>query len=145
MMDRVIRLDRAIIDRVQDAYLWFYDRTGVYVATVELGLFLVSVLINHDSMVAVVVMFLIMALCLLPMYRWQDMNQIERFNAASRQFRDSRFRKFLLVLLVVASFPIDMCTLSNTVCLLWSFVNCVQIRKREPPERHVMAMQGAGS
>src|SRR6266446_8868224 len=95
--------DQFLLSKVQDGYLWLLDRTGVYVATLIFGSFLVAAAIaifqhkyHTGWMVFIGVCIAIIGLtCLLP-YSWQDKGKNEIFNAIALSIEAGYGRHFFL-------------------------------------------------
>jgi hypothetical protein len=147
----VRELDDRLQAIVQDAYLWIYDRTGVYVATVFMAILLLGLGLNllsreNFSMVGVLIGLSILSLFVMLRYHEQDVGP-EGFNATSREWRSGYSRLWVCIVLGGAigfdlwwqcwgGIAADILDLVN-FAYLWG----VLIRKREPPE--VRSLAGA--
>lgn len=146
------RIDEWMITRGQAAYLWLYDWTGVYVATIAA---IVMVLSNCSGAifrlrpVGTIDLLLcgINLIVLLPYYKDQDRARYTAYNARAMFFQDNLFRRiisqffFITLFLEPLRFIWDPETWSilqlmfSECCILMYFVlMCVCIREREPKE-----------
>lgn len=143
---KFIELDRWFVDMVQEAYLWLYDWTGIYVATIEAILLIIGFIGLGVSTSPVLMGCLgICLISLIRSYLWQDKKLYKLYNAAALRYRDSLVRYFcqyLQISLLITdtiqhheSFFTILKNCGSVGCLFLVFVlNAVCIREREPKE-----------
>jgi hypothetical protein len=148
-----MKIDQKLLETTQAAYLWVFDRTGVYVATIG---FTIQVSIpfiqSHakgslDYMALLLMVFLSVGLGF--RYSLQHAGKYEVFNAMARQLDEHRWRPLMLGMwlgLILA----NLITMSGWYAFTaflqlfyFCYVCCWQIRKREPPEKLVFAPQAS--
>jgi len=135
--------DQFLLSKVQDGYLWLLDRTGVYVATLIFGSFLVAGAIgifqnksDPGWMVFLGVCIAIIGLsCLFP-YSLQDKGKNEKFNALALYIEAGYTRHFFVGLqygfLVSHLIHLDVISIIATVFLIACFIlQTVKIRDRD--------------
>ncbi len=163
-MQKVVGIYRAfdqyLLSKIQDGYLWLLDRTGVYVATLIFGSFLVAAaigLFQHKFdpgwMVFLGACIAIIGLtCLLP-YSWQDKGKNEKFNAIALYIEAGYVRHFFIGLqygfLVGDLIDLDAISAIATVFLITCFIlQTVKIRDRDKKpffeKKKELSMEGAG-
>ncbi len=145
-------IDEEIHKSTQAVYLWLFDRTGVYVATVSMTMTvtaysLLTLARGEFDFITMVGIALIGIQCMLH-YKLQHAKHYEAFNARARAWYESRLRFYLLcfwlaVILgdVLQGSPLNFFS-SVLMTFMFNYVWTCQIRKREPPERLVFASQG---
>lgn len=137
-MRRLRELDAAIIEILQEAYLWFWDRTGIYAATIIFA----SVVGNHLCYGPLKTFdFFAIAFCGL----WTGQRYIaqakdlRRFNVLQGYFRDFTFRQCFPVL-ITTFLVIDLIALTpwqiagDVLFFLWTYLCCIRVRDREPKD-----------
>ena len=146
-MQKIVKIyyafDQFLLSKVQDGYLWLLDRTGVYVATLIFGSFLVAAAIgifqhktDHGWMVFIGVCIAIIGLtCLLP-YGLQDKGKNEKFNALALYIEAGYSRHFFVGLqygfLVMDLIDLDVISIIATIFLIACFIlQTVKIRDRD--------------
>jgi hypothetical protein len=148
-----MNIDKKLLETTQAAYLWVFDRTGVYVATVGFAI-QVSIPFIHtyakgelDYLSLFVMVFLSLGLSW--RYAMQHAEKYEIFNAMSRQMSDTNWRPLMLgvwLALVIANL-LTMTLWYALTAFMQLFYFCYvcswQIRKREPPEKLVFAPQAS--
>lgn len=156
------QIDQKLIEYVQAVYLWLFDRTGVYVASIAFAFIalLTAGWLYRDYFPAwfTLLIFVIISLALSQPYQLQDKGLFDAFNMISREYQKSFFRRFAVLItgvFFVQSIVFFLVTLKTKylgyVCtdfllLCWLYLSCVQIRKRNPPEKkyHQLATQHTG-
>jgi hypothetical protein len=139
-------IDDALIRFAQDAYLWLWDRTGVYVGTVVFLAYSVGVATLRGAIMSSI-LFVISAITLaLPRYFAQG-KSLGLLNAMQRAWAASRLRMVATVFLCLLTL-VSLDHLSEAIGLVsiissWVFA-CVQVRDRKPPENLHLAAQAAG-
>ena len=162
-MQKIVKIyhafDQFLLSKVQDGYLWLLDRTGVYVATLIFGSFLVAGAIGifqnkSDPRWTVflgVCITIIGLSCLFP-YSLQDKGKNEKFNALALYIEAGYTRHFFVGLqygfLVSHLIHLDVISIIATVFLIACFIlQTVKIRDRDkkpffkPVEK--LAMEGS--
>lgn len=148
-----MKIDEKFLETTQSAYLWVFDRTGVYVATIGFAIqvtipFLQSYSKGSLDYAGLFVM-VFLAVGLGWRYHAQHANQFEIFNALSREMQVTRWRPFMLwmwIALVMANLLTMTWAYAFTSALqlfYFCYVCAWQIRKREPPEKLVFAPQAS--
>ena len=133
------KIDEAILHGLQKAYLWFFDRTGVYVASIIGAVFVLAMGVSITQRVWFDVGVLgFMGLLMLPL-RWAQQNSNETaYNALSMVLQSQSIRRPYVLLAIFVMIPIMVLrgSLSGTcfqaVCLIHVYFNCLMIRKRDP-------------
>lgn len=132
------KFDAKLIDIVQNAYLWVWDRTGIYVSTL---LFILYVG-DHFFWAALKwfdFIFLAWAgLWCSYLYVVQS-KDLRRLNDDLRQWRDFAVRPYLMILsfsiVMVDVLSLNAWHLASDICWLgWGYLACIQVRDREPKE-----------
>jgi hypothetical protein len=135
----------------QRAYLWLYDWTGVYVATIDLLLTTVFTMFMGMSWI---MFFVFGARGIFAWIRYCDQSngRLEKFNAQSRHWQDNHIRWFsnsvIFGFLLWDILTVQLLSLGADVTFMFiSYLATVQIRDREPKEFWKMSpqTQGAGS
>lgn len=159
----ITRIDACLIRWVQAAYLWLYDRTGVYVGTVMAVSVIVHFAINRAVLPGDGWGFLmgdlfnttiLLTVCC-GVWRDQDKLSIKSYNAKAMQLMDSAIRWLILPLLfgisggsiVVAVLQMEanraLGAVSTILLCSMFYWRVVLIRERDPPQRfHKTANQG---
>lgn len=138
-MRRIVKLDRRVLDLVQDAYLWLLDWTGVRVGSLCFATWSAQIVLKHEP-VDWVDGFFICGWGLLMFWRYAEQGwNTRRYNDAARAWRDSPFR--LMWLAIIAGAALAAVARLDTLLLIgdgWNLVTCyllaVQVREREPRE-----------
>lgn len=138
-MNKLAEIDAKLIDLTQDAYLWLFDRTGVYVATLSMILCMGA---NSSNLTApgTLVSIALFGGSQIGPYVLQHKKLFTSFNATARYWRSSAFRIAGCVFIAglagghLFNGKLSM-ALSDVVCLfVMAFCFSVQIREREPKE-----------
>jgi cobalamin synthase len=136
-------------DVFQEAYLWIWDRTGVYLATVLIVTYLSSMFAETHGFGPVKIFMMAVTLAWHGVMWWlQSQNQYDAMNSAARGVRDSRFFRMgiwviVLIIMMDAVRRNAWDVSSNVLFLLWAVGLGTQIREREPPERWFAAPETA--
>lgn len=142
-MRKIAEIDEKIIDRLQEAYLWLFDRTGVYVATTSMVLiimwFVVGNLRSPDYMwltLLGLVACIICGLAQISRYRLQDRAQYEKFNAIALLSRQDdiriSFQSILAVFAALDALNLDVLSFIRDMCLIIYFMTfAIMIRERD--------------
>lgn len=149
------KIDAHIIEKVQEAYLWFYDRTGILVASIIVALIgiqaMAVIALPGHPVFKWIMAFMLLLNGLSVFVRWhlQVNAKFERYNATALDYRESRSRKFFIGL----SFSIAVleALFGNT---WWSvlfvaqvvdwFVRCIMIRERDPKSFFELSPKASG-
>lgn len=151
-------IDQKLLAKSQDAYLWLFDRTGIYVATIGVTIQVSVPFLNAistgklDYFQLAVMAFLCVGQFL--RYQLQHNEKFEAFNAMSRILVTHWARKLSNVFWLTNFTAFVIVTWFNhtawhimVVSLLqfffFGYVSCWQIRKREPPAKLVFASQAS--
>lgn len=145
--------DDKLIKASQDAYLWLYDNTGIYVGTVGMICAVIgdaALVLHRGNVTTFTIISVALAgfICFLR-YWLQNSEKYEIFNAVSRAWAESLARMvlnyswlfFALMDLLNHRWLPAMSAILNL--FFFGYVLCWQIRKREPPEKLVFAPQGS--
>lgn len=150
-----LKLDAWIISKVQDAYLWLLDRTGVYVATLTFGIYAVvglSEIMDGGSTLWCGVLIALVGFSVAPRYLMQDKGENNRFNVISMAMTSWRLRHFIIILMICSS-VISAITLhpwaalANLGFVLYGYLFMIMIRDRDkkpflkPVEKRELALQ----
>ncbi len=146
-------MDEKMIKLVQDAYLWVFDRTGIYIATVSMIMTVLAyslITLERDKVDFITLFGLaIIGLHCMFKYKLQHAGSYEAYNANARLWQQSRLRFYLLcfwigiILSDVFRGSILGFASSVLITVLFHYVWVCQIRKREPPEKLALVPQGA--
>lgn len=145
--------DAKVFAKSQAAYLWLYDRTGIYVGTIGMTTIVAAdalTVLHHGKLgpIVFVNLTIIGFLCGFR-YHIQNSEKYEVFNAIARHWHEARWRPVLGFIWIALMFDdlIHQRWLLVAACILnfcfFGYVLCWQIRKREPPEKLVFAPQGS--
>jgi hypothetical protein len=145
----VRKFDDAIIDIFTDGYLWLWDRTGIYLATIMFWgiiLFTGISLITSKLPVLDIIIALVWIIMILPYYIFQKEGNLTVVNSMSRRWRYSFGRSMAYALqigMLVGGFYMGDNHLPITLSVwLVQYLLCVQIRDREPKSFFEMKLQG---
>ena len=155
MQKAYFKADAWLISKIQDAYLWLLDRTGVYVATLGFGIYVVIGLaeVMDGSMPWLwFVLIALVGLSVVPRYLMQDKGQNERFNALSMAMTEWRWRHLISILIfdmaVVSAITLHPWgILANIGFVLYGYLSLIMIRDRDkkpffkPVEKQELALQ----
>lgn len=135
-MNKLRALDSAIIELVQEAYLWLWDRTGVYVATLIFTAYAIDQLASTHMRLFNFLTLGIMGACCGVRYVAQGKN-LRHFNDMQRQWRHFFARGPVMV--AIALFILQEVALldgwqalGDVAFMSWCYLACVQVRDREP-------------
>lgn len=152
-MNKLAEIDTKIIEAVQEAYLWLFDRTGVYAGVVMFAI----VAIHHAMLIASRGSDLFglisfgFAGFLSYMQTVRQHRSITEYNAYAMSWRHSVLRMALVIftIIMMASSIIRadaVATFGMMTCIIaYSSIPAIYIRKREPPEHHQLAPQGGSA
>lgn len=151
MTDWLDDADAWLIDKVQDAYLWLFDRTGIYVGVLMFAM----CVIDHIIMIAqwgsgpmTLVTAAAGGIWSLQMAKCQKDSKA-KFNLIARFWRTSIYRKMLTLMSIwmavigLANTPLASLGLVITI-VMYGCLPSIYLRDREPPEHHSFAPQGSG-
>lgn len=144
MIERLLRIDAYLIDRTQTAYLWLWDRTGIYVATPMFA----ACAADHFCYPAQAGWLRIFGIIVLGWfglwcgvrYLAQATNDLRRLNAMQRGWAAWSLRPYFILLIVPVFLFQDIVqlnalhTLGDLFFAAWNYLGCVQVRDREPKE-----------
>jgi hypothetical protein len=133
-------IDQWVINRIQTSYLWLYDWTGVYVASVAVISFLLGKAIagfRVDSISLCLTIWNIVVL--IPMYLLQDKGNYKRYNRCALIVQGLTVRLVFTWSIIFIGI-IEICMLDfrqacNSFALVfYMYSTCICIREREPKE-----------
>lgn len=149
-MGKLAAFDARLIELTQEAYLWLWDRTGVFVAT----LFFAAYVGDHALWGSLTWFdFLLLAIFgALSAHRYlAQSTDLRWLNAHQRAWRDLGPRPYFTIIVIVFLAK-DLLQLnawhfaSDCMSLLWSYLGCVQVRDREPKDFFAFRkLAGAGA
>jgi hypothetical protein len=138
-----VKLDEYLLALCQETYLWVFDRTGIYVATVMFMLYAVvaalQLLLNQGSPWVWLPLIVFVGLSASTQYRLQDKGPVP-FNAMSLAVRSLPLRFyvnfFMLSLLLAQAFSLvirfDLAGfISQVLFVLYGYFQVVLIRDRD--------------
>lgn len=140
LRERYRKLDKSLIDGTQNAYLWALDRTGVYVASVQMAMYLLSgalITLKHGYMPWWMTIFLgLLGAFMAVKYLMQDHGKYDAFNYAAmtceasgfRQFANGYFSTMIIVDLALRA-PWD--TGFDLILLMIGYVETIKVRERD--------------
>lgn len=133
-MKELRAIDDKMIDLLQDGYLWLYDRTGIYIATVSVAMVLLGAAINSITVPRLALTAVLVA-TFVPAYIMQDRAPLAVQNARARLFRGSPWRLLPLAmfaaLLATPRSVVDFVDVA-LICMAACYMPCLQVREREP-------------
>lgn len=148
-----MKIDEKLLETTQNAYLWIFDRTGIYVATVGFAIQIAIPFIQSyakgslDYVSLALMVFLAVGLSL--RYAMQHAEKYEIFNAVARHARYMTWRP-LVLWMWIALVTVNLLTMAWWYALtaamqlfFFCYVCTWQIRKREPPEKLAFAPQAS--
>jgi hypothetical protein len=149
-MDAILKMDDAIIAYLNSAYLWIWDRTGITVAMIAFPAWVITTFIIFDMNLSVfgLCLFAIIGGFMTRYHYLQSNGFFEVFNYTAQLWHVSFMRRGFnvcsLVITIIRLFEGRyMMAIVDLLSILVMQFLCVKIRKREPPEKHVFAPQGA--
>lgn len=142
MRKAYMKVDAWVLSKIQDAYLWLLDRTGVYVGTLMFATYVYvaagAIFARHESL------WLWLWMVLLAMtgwvagirYLWQDKAQHERYNSLAMFMEQWRWRHICNVLIgMVLIFEIiildPLGASSQIAFLVYGYLLLIKIRERD--------------
>lgn len=151
------KLDAWVIAKIQDAYLWFLDRTGIYVATVGFTVYAVvgiSEVLDGGTPWLWGLLLALVGLSLAPRYMMQDKCKNEQFNLIAMAMQDFRGRHLIsmtiaLIGLLEAVTLHPWSAMADFGFVLYGYLFLIMIRDRnkkpffKPIENQEVAMHGA--
>jgi hypothetical protein len=140
-------LDNWLIAKTQQGYLWLFDRTGVYCATLRLifwGLiFLPDILRQKVDWIFAVIGGITLANHMYGYYL-QDTKRYAVYNQYAEQWEDQWIlRTIVISFITVASMLHDLTkgqywdVPCDSSFIIWTYLSCSRIRDREPPEKEM--------
>lgn len=144
-MQRIGKIDTWIIDKVQRAYLWALDWTGIFLGTIMFLLVAIQVcmLFWEEQHLIGAIVFLLGALCGYWYYHLQSAGMKDMLNArAESEITEDRniamrltFIGMNLLLIVSDSLQANpRGVLFLMLNCVWWYLLCVKVRDREPKE-----------
>lgn len=136
-------IDSKIIEAVQAAYLWLYDRTGVFLATLTFATIVADVFCGGLTTGLRLFDFLFLGyvgLTSAVRYHMQSTGQIAALNLGQLELRNSTivrpiFIALMLSIIVIATYKSDAWKVASALlALLWQYLFCILIRDREPKD-----------
>lgn len=141
-----MNVDGWLKSKAQDSYLWLLDHTGVYCATLRLGLLICSFIPdiirgNHTIVILTIICFWGVSHGM--SYYWQDTKKYEVYNVSAMEWEAAFFRKWGVPIIMIGAVlndyrhgwywdpPFDL------LIWVWSYLSTATIRDREPPEKEV--------
>lgn len=137
-MKRILEADTRMIELTQEAYLWLWDRTGVYVGTL---IFMASV-VDH-SVHLPMRWFHLLSLGFMGLFSGAryaaQQRDLRLLNAAALEFRAPWLRSVTLGILfgsVIADLTGGKLwlLLGDLSFAIWTYLACVCVRDREPKD-----------
>jgi hypothetical protein len=155
MWQKYLKLDAYVLSKVQDAYLWALDRTGIYVATISFVVYAGIVIMCLSKGYSVWVWLPLLGFVgfsLGPKYLMQDRAENERFNVIAMLMQSSWWRHPLQMSMALFAFigTVDLDPLEFAIdsgFILYFYLALVMIRDRDkkpffaPAETQELAMQ----
>lgn len=131
------QFDAFLLRKLQDIYLWFYDWTGVYAASIAAC----SVIIGSIAVGLTITQFIALFFCLvilIPYYLDQDKANYKVYNARAMLQQQSTWRFIMSNVFLFIAIPmviVGVWAVVNTIAI-WLYINiaAVCIREREPKE-----------
>lgn len=146
----MIAIDDKIIAWTQTVYLWLWDRTGIYVATL-LFIGIVFSTFLYDRKMGIFDFILVTASAIWCGMRYAVQGKdLRLLNTLQRSWAEWTVRRYLLCLINIPILFLSLLELnpwhvsSNLLSLAWLYLACVQVRDREPPEKLSFAKQNTG-
>lgn len=154
-----IRMDRWIIGKINTAYLWLWDWTGTYLATVMFLLLAAQATLTQiprGNTVTAAVLIIICGLSLSFMYYCQAKSMFEAINRTAMMFEASKLRHAFIWFLafgavsdIFFSAYAVTTTIGNVSLIVYWYAICVKLRKRDPKEFKITSLipapQGSSS
>lgn len=153
-MTKLRELDSQIILKLQEAYLWLYDRSGVYVATcmmVSIFIGIGALTLNDGKMdflrIFVVILNLVVVI---PNYWMQEKQEFTQFNFIAMMLHQSMFRFGFVYFWCFPMFMLDMLLMkwawgiNQVAVIVFLYLSCIMIREREPKDwitKHKLATE----
>lgn len=136
MIERLCALDDAIVDRIQDAYLWLWDRTGIYLGTCAILLIALGPAIAPHNPVQIALLA-VQTVPLIALRTLQQRGCLTVLNTQAEWFRSWSLRRMLLLfclILLIGSLDLrSMCAYAlNLIAAFYALA--VQVRDRQPKD-----------
>lgn len=142
MLKTLLRFDEMAIDLAQDAYLWLFDRTGIYAATMMFSGIVAEHLcwpaMGHLGRALDLVMLAVLGLWCAGRYVAQQYDR-RLYNALVEAWRAPMLRVIYLGILI-GSLVVDLASpnplglLGDVLFVAWNSLACIYIRDREPKD-----------
>lgn len=137
-MKTLIAIDNRLIEITQEVYLWLWDRTGVYVATLMFAAYVGDHVCWGPLHVGNFI-FLALAGAWASRVYFVQSKDLRRLNDLQRGWRDFVMRPYLTMfgfaMIVEQVLYLDVWRFaSNVLMMVWTYLNCVQVREREPKD-----------
>lgn len=146
-------IDVQIQKATQDAYLWLFDRTGIYVSTIGMATQVSVAFLQswNDGKINYMAVFVaaFLSINLFARYHLQHSGSYETYNAVARHWYEFKLRHVAcvswLAFAMITALLRDWgyCFASLLQLVYFGYMMTWQIRKREPPEKMVFAPHGA--
>ena len=134
-----LRIDQYLINKIQDAFLWLFDWTGIFVAPIALCMFVLTIIIRGKINPFDYIALALIGYALLDYYRDQASENFTVYNLRAR-FMQSIWIRHLFVLLTYVAMVITIINvdikgfIGEILFISYMYLLVVQIRKREPKE-----------
>ncbi len=137
MKNYLMLADERAIDTIQETYLWFWDRTGVYVGMLAFTLYVIQLLFFLPLNKIDFVFMGFVGVFSGSRYVAQD-KDIRLFNAMQREWRNARMRIVVMGVVFLTMTPVGVGYWrfigAGTFWFAFSYLLCVQVRDRDPKE-----------
>lgn len=134
-------IDNKIIEAVQGAYLWLFDRTGIYVGTLMFALMTADMICWRypQTFRPIDAVFLVILSTVAAGRYWMQGKGAEHLNALALHARELTIRKIFMALwpALIVMHVHDMQpwkVVSDLLCIVWQYLMVVLIRDREPKD-----------
>lgn len=138
MTARLRALDDHLIRLTQEVYLWLWDRTGVYVATLMFAAVVGDHVFWHPLEIFDFIVLAFFGVWAGVRYVAQA-KDLRWLNATQRAWADFWLRRPVMVVIAVLLagdvLKLDAWRAASDVCsFAWNYLACVQVRDREPQD-----------
>lgn len=151
------KLDESAKQAAQNSYLWLLDRTGVYVATVQMAMYLLSgalITLKNGYMPWWIIIFLGLPGVFMGMkYLLQDKGKNDAINAGAMMYEASGFRQFAnfyFTTMILLDFILRAGLYDvgfNLILLMIGYVETIKVRDRDKKpffeKKEQLALEGA--
>lgn len=140
MWKAYMRVDAWVLFKIQDAYLWLLDRTGVYVGTLMFATYVYvaagAIFAREESFWLWMVLLAMTGWVAGIRYLWQDRAQHERYNMMAMFMEQWRWRHtfniFIGMVLIFEIITLNPLAASQEIAfLVYGYLLLIKIRERE--------------